>query len=73
MAEYIFPTKTSPIPGSTVQIVAGGYREEVIRCRDCLHSEKDDGMIFCRMASTGQWRHAPVRPDGFCAWGERGE
>lgn len=51
----------------------GIFREDLIRCRDCLHSEKNDDMMFCRMASTGQWQYAPVNPDGFCAWAEKME
>lgn len=70
--EYVAQVKT-------VAVVYGGAElrenvitgEEVVRCRDCLHSETSDGMVFCRMASTGQWRHAPVSPDGFCAWAQR--
>lgn len=45
--------------------------EEIIRCRDCAHSDTEDGMMFCRIASTGQWKYAPVDSDGFCAWAER--
>lgn len=41
--------------------------EPIVRCRDCLHVSYD-GVL-----STG-WCNEncrEVRPDGFCAWGER--
>ena len=56
-------------------------REEVVRCRDCRHgdpfcdSSSYAGMIDC--LHFAQWDYYddepgvwPVKPDGFCAWGE---
>lgn len=48
-------------------------REEVVRCRECVYAE--DGGKLCRHFMTSDVFERPcpseVRPDGFCAWGER--
>lgn len=57
---------------------------EIVRCRDCVHgdpfcdSSSHSGKIDCQHFA--QWDYyndepgiCPVKPDGFCAWGERGE
>lgn len=57
-------------------------RERIVRCRDCKHgypfcdSSSYAGMIDC--LHFAQWDYYddepgvwPVKPDGFCAWGER--
>ena len=62
-------------------------REEIVRCRDCKHahpvfwSERDDvpsDWVDCTGPLVETWdyyddepKDNPVRPDGFCAWGER--
>ena len=50
--------------------------EEIVRCRDCRHAEPDDsgrsyyeGMLWC--SELGGDDSMPVKPNGFCAWGER--
>lgn len=43
-------------------------RERIVRCRDCRRSFEERGELWCR-GIVGP----PVEPDGFCAWGERGE
>ena len=43
-------------------------RERVVRCRDCQRSFEERGELWCR-GIVGP----PIEPDGFCAWGERGE
>ena len=40
-------------------------REEIVRCRDCVHSWKEGAS--CRVFN------AFDEPDGFCAWGRRRE
>ena len=41
--------------------------EEIVRCRDCKHSDKG---YWCRYF--GKYGDlSTVEPDGFCAWGER--
>lgn len=43
-------------------------REHIVRCRDCRRSFEERGELWCR-GIVGP----PVEPDGFCAWGERGD
>lgn len=43
-------------------------RERIVRCRDCRRSFEERGELWCR-GIVGP----PIEPDGFCAWGERGE
>lgn len=47
-----------------------GYNKrdaEIVRCRDCVHKEKEQpGMIFCPLM-VGSW----VDEDHFCKWGDR--
>ena len=43
-------------------------RERIVRCRDCRRAFEERGDLWCR-GIVGP----PVEPDGFCAWGERGE
>lgn len=57
-------------------------REEIVRCRDCRHSYEESrctstGWVDVLVCESKQWStsglkpsHA-VKPDGFCAWGER--
>lgn len=63
--------------------------EPVVRCRDCKHAhavfwpERDDvpdDWVDCTGPLVETWdyyddepKDNPVRPDGFCAWGERRE
>lgn len=50
---------------------AGGeLREEVVRCRDCIHFASDEIGEYCTLLDFG-----PVigMANGFCAWGERRE
>lgn len=71
---------TMAITGVTAQ------REEVVRCRDCAHAIRLEeetvkarrGMLNC--VYFAQWDYYDdepgvwlVEPDGFCAWGKRGE
>lgn len=47
-------------------------REEIVRCRDCKRFGLDNSDHDYR---SGWWCHRwntdMVKPDGFCAWGER--
>ena len=59
--------------------------EEIVRCRDCRHSSVsfDETRTMCRYwsmndyddseSSHGYTLYPVVKPDGFCAWGERKE
>ena len=72
MSEYIV---AGAEPNNTVlkSITKNGYehemwlpvREEIVRCRDCVHYEEYVG------SCTRRRYHFSVKPDGFCAWGER--
>ena len=50
----------------------GSQREEIVRCRDCKRFAVDQSDHDYR---SGWWCHRwntdMVKPDGFCAWGER--
>jgi len=48
-------------------------REEIVRCRECMHYDPhctDDGVCFLPDGD-GDFARWEVKPDGFCAWGER--
>lgn len=59
MSEYIYGTD-----GHDGHWMTG---EEIVRCKDCKHY--DDGYCY-RPVEFHEFRAAP---DGFCAWGERGD
>lgn len=44
--------------------IAGEYREEIVRCRDCTHNKK---------GACEHWDYCDIDSNinGFCAWGER--
>lgn len=44
----------------------GTLHEEIVRCMDCKHKDKELDAWCVKM------RHL-VEPDGYCAWGERKE
>ena len=83
MTEYIIECDYDVDEG----IIAGEVREEVVRCRDCKHSHAGfwpadsgvpDDWLDCTGPLVETWdyyddepKDNPVRPDGFCAWGER--
>lgn len=46
-------------------------REEVVRCRDCVHWRKPND--YERSKCTGAMAYVEPTPDGFCAWGVRKE
>lgn len=46
-------------------------REEVVRCRDCVHWRKPTK--YERSKCTGAMAYVEPTPDGFCAWGVRKE
>ena len=62
-------------------------REEIVRCRDCKYGHEvywptsfgiPDDYLDCTGPLVTTWdeyhdqpKDNPVRPDGFCAWGER--
>lgn len=46
-------------------------RERVVRCRDCVHWRRPTDRE--RSRCTGAMAFVEPTPDGFCAWGKRGE
>lgn len=79
MSEYV-TVWADDLPGMT-------HGEEIVRCRDCKHGLHvtwpvgfgiPDDFIDCTGELVQTWDYLndepginPVRPDGFCAWGER--
>ena len=67
----------------------GELREEIVRCRDCRFGSEADwpegsgipsDYLDCHGELVETWdyyddepKYNPVKPDGFCAWGERRE
>ena len=62
----------------------GELREEIVRCRDCMHSHEDrrctsTGWVDVLVCESKQWSTSSLMPnhtvkdDGFCAWGKRRE
>lgn len=58
--------------------------EEIVRCRDCKHFCEDRrdtsiGWVSVFVCDSEQWSTSSlmpshkIKPDGFCAWGERRE
>lgn len=56
---------------------AGFAREEIVRCRDCKYYGCYDGSTWCsrtyEQVPGGVYDYQTVKPEGFCAWGEREE
>lgn len=68
---YAKATSESILCGLTV-------REEIVRCRDCMKSREKGWKctrfteeVYNEENEIGELVMANVRPDGFCAWGER--
>ena len=48
-----------------------GQREEIVRCRDCIHFRPGKPKTSAPSRRTGVFTFVHPDPDGFCAWGER--
>ena len=82
MSEYIISTAQLMIAAKSNNVVIpdkitgveirGDKLQEIVRCRDCKHSESVEGMHGGESIACG-FDDATVEPDGFCAWGERRE
>ncbi len=68
MSERIIEVEYDTFNGTFTQ----HRREEIVRCRDCKRFSLDNSDHDYR---SGWWCHRwntdMVKPDGFCAWGER--
>ena len=71
MGEYIIDMGNSSYQSTSGLLCAdvSQLREEIVRCRDCKHYTDDEVEYrhYCN-----EWC-GQVKPDGFCAWGERRE
>ena len=55
--------------------------ERIVRCRDCEHCREHDmrayggdrDQLLCNHFSMSSGAGWPVKPNGFCSWGERRE
>ena len=45
--------------------------EPIVRCKDCLLYDREDGLCYRDPNHCGCYR--PAHDDGFCAWAERRE
>lgn len=68
MSEHIIEVEYDTLNGTFTQM----RHEEIVRCRDCKRFSLDNSDHDYR---SGWWCHRwntdMVKPDGFCAWGER--
>ena len=76
MSEYIVTTEQinwfcdhmdehEPIPAKIAHL------EPIVRCRDCKH--RAGANVQAVVSDLCMWLDIIVKPDGFCAWGERRE
>lgn len=71
MTEYVFEIDESR--ADAMGNMPCERREEIVRCRDCKNyrpAEDDEHEDGCALAYAYLFE---TSPDGFCAWGERGE
>lgn len=50
--------------------------ERIVRCRDCKHYSDHEWIMVTDVSDVCHFWHGKptkVKPDGFCAWGERKE
>lgn len=74
MREYIvdFGDKSSAFVGlAMAEAVNHGanIKCEIVRCRDCKH--RAGANVQAVVSDLCMWLDIIVKPDGFCAWGER--
>lgn len=50
--------------------IAGEYRDEIVRCRDCKEFAFGD-VEYATVDWCDYWGAYVESPDGYCAWGER--
>lgn len=74
MIEIPFKSESAIVPAAAVDDMRTMNRTwnsvPLIRCRDCTFSP--DNGNHC-MVWENELAYAVVRPEGFCAWAERGE
>lgn len=84
MSEYVYATNGTPVSDTNGEISLP--RERIVRCRDCKHGNRvtwpasfgiPGDFLDCTGELVQTWDYLndepginPVRPDGFCAWGE---
>lgn len=77
MVEYIF---TATETDEKLFSFRNGYRERIVRCKDCIYGRKEHAVYEDRDTYyeqdrwyCGAWVNGEhlVYKEGFCAWGER--
>lgn len=63
MSEYIFEVEYDTLNGT----FSKKRGEEIVRCRDCKYASYDNRWCYRQTNADA----LSIRPDGFCAWGER--
>lgn len=71
MSEYIYSSQGEPLANEYGEISLP--RREIVRCRDCKLCDERYGRMLCRRDMSCDEIALDVKPDGFCAWGERRE
>jgi len=76
----------TPLYQAIMDVMVSRQHEEIVRCRDCRYlddreAERWDSTLaeiygeppmYCESPQwDGPYLHRPVKPNGFCAWGER--
>lgn len=65
MSEFVIECWYDPDDGW----IAGTYREEIVRCRDCVYMTNQKYKSYeYQMCSYFDSEYAEVEPDGYCAW-----
>lgn len=68
MSEYIIAHCVDEVSG----VRYDEHREEIVRCRDCdYYDHWDASGPYREKHVCGHWDCLEIKPDGFCAWGER--
>lgn len=67
MSEYIYSSNGEPLANERGEILLA-RAGEIVRCKDCTYIS-DDGLTTAWCSENCR----EVKPDGFCAWGERRE
>lgn len=79
MSEYIYQSHGEPLVNERGEIYLA-RAGEIVRCRDCMYAdETESGLLLCTgyLVESWDWYNdmpsdgVKVKPDGFCAWGER--
>ena len=68
MSEYIYTSNGEPLANERGEILLA-RAGEIVRCRDCKH--RAGANVQAAVSDLCMWLDIIVKPDGFCAWGEK--